>query len=344
MRGERPIGAPAWLIWFAAAAAIPMVSRHPLYLSLAFIVIMVVHLTASGGSSAGRSWKLFAWIGSTVAILSIGFNLLTVHVGDRPFGRIPDAIPIAGGALTYNALVYGVSSALAISTLLFAAATFNSAVNHIELLRRLPGPFQRLGLSTAIAMSFIPQTIQAGSDIFDAQRARGVEMRSVRSARAFLVPLLGYGLDRAIQTSEALEVRGYGSAPASTTRSRLASARIAVWTILAAAIVVLVAFGFVLTAFIVAALGASMAAIGRFRTDGPRNAGSSASNRLDRPSATVAFSALFSLAMTGYALLAGDVLDYSPFPRLAWPRFNALVGFALLALLVPAVVARKPVR
>lgn len=328
------INPAAWLLWFVAAAAIPTTTRHPYYLALVLIAVMIVHLTVEPDEGAGRPWRLFAYVGSTAAVLSIGFNVLTVHTGDRPFGRLPDGLPIIGGPLTWNAVVYGVCSAMAISALLFAAATFNGAVRHSELIRALPSRFQRLGVAGAIAMTFVPQTLQAGRDIYDAQRARGRSMRTLSDVHAFLTPLLGSGLERAFALSEALETRGYGSRAiaAEPGRGRKRLAYLAALAMVVAALP-LVATGRLLPAMVLAAGAGLLGA-----ASGGRTAGSRRRLRWNRASKGVAVASALAITIAVWGHAAGDTLNYWPFPRLDWPEFQPLVGLAPLLLLGPAAV------
>jgi energy-coupling factor transport system permease protein len=333
------IGPIAWLVWFIAAGAIPLTSRNPLYVALVLLAVIVVHMTAPTRGDRAKPWRLFAYVGSSVAVLSIAFNVLTVHAGDSPFAELPEWLPIIGGPLTYNALVYGIASALAISGLLFAAATFNSAVSHIELIRRLPMRFQRLGVSAAIAMNFVPQTIRAGQDIYDAQRARGRNMRNVGDARAFLVPLLGNGLERAVQMSEALETRGYGRSDPSADHSGSKPWRAWLSVSLVVATLPLVATGRLFETLILAVL--AVAASGIFSLSGPRQVSSQGWNT---PSALVVTTSLAALALIGFGMATTTTLEYSPFPRLEWPQFDPLVGVAICLLLSPTLVLPGPNR
>ena len=323
----------AWLLWLIAAGAIPLTSRHPLYLALILLVVVIVHLSVSSTGERARPWRLFAYVGSSVAVLSIGFNVLTVHVGDRPFAEIPGSLPIIGGKLTYNALVYGIASALAISSLLFAAATFNSAVSHVQFIRRIPKRFQRLGVSAAIAMNFVPQTIRAGQDIYDAQRARGRQMRNVGDARAFLVPLLGNGLERAVQMSEALETRGYGQMGLSPTDARADRWRVALAASFVVAALPFLATGRLLVSIVLASL--AIAALGLRRPVGVVSRKTTAWTPNSR---ALAIASCSTLALVGYTMATSAALEYTPFPRLTWPDFDPLVGVAISLLLAPAIL------
>ena len=333
MNARETVNPVAWLLWFIAVGAAPLTSRQPYYLALTLLIAIVVHLSIPAGERGSSPWRLFAYVGSTVAVLSIGFNVLTVHSGDRPFAALPATWPIIGGRLTYNALVYGAASALAISTLLFAAATFNTVVRHTALIRLIPGPFRRFGVAGAIALNYVPQTIQAGSDIYDAQRARGRQLRSAGDARAFLVPLLGNGLERAVQMSEALETRGYGHENPSAPSGRFQRIRIAVALALCCVALPLLATGRLLEALLLASGAAAVAIVGRSK----RGAGLRLSGWTGR-SIALALASSAALTVVGLSTVLGDGLSYSPFPRLLWPPFDPVIAGALCLLLTPALI------
>lgn len=334
MNGE--INAPAWSLWFLAVVVLPLTSRNPLYLGLLLLIVMVVFLTLPDRSGRSNPWRFFAYIGSVVAVLSIAFNVLTVHVGDRVFATLPSWLPVIGGPLTINALAYGAISAAAISAVLFSAATFNSAVRHADLVRMLPGSLSRFGVAAGIALLFVPQTINAARDIYDAQRARGHYFRGVRDARAFIVPLLATGLERALLLSEALETRGFGSSAAAV---RVPPAR-HLWLAGAAASMVVALF----------ALGSGLygPGIGAMFAAGVLVLGSSSSTqRRSRYRPTVWNTPSLIVAATAtcaaVTLLAGRAviemhIAFDTFPRIDHPGFAPVAGIALLLLIAPALV------
>src|SRR5687768_15775147 len=116
----------AWLAWLIAAAIVIASTRNPLYLAIAGSSAWSVYLSMSrqSRSASALAWRTALRLGLIVAGLTISFNLLTVHVGDRVLYTLPEAIPIFGGPATLNALAYGATSAGAILTLMIVAATF----------------------------------------------------------------------------------------------------------------------------------------------------------------------------------------------------------------------------
>lgn len=333
------MNAVAWSLWFLAVVALPLTSRNPLYLGLLMTVVIVVFLSLPKRGGRDSAWRLFAYIGSGVALLSIAFNVLTVHVGDREFARLPDGLPIVGGSLTLNALLYGVISAMAISTVLFAAATFNSAVRHADLVRMLPGSLSRFGVAAGIALLFVPQTVAAARDIYDAQRARGHSFRGLSDARAFVSPLLTTGLERALLLSEALETRGFGSSAVAIHRTR--STAMTTGAASLGIVIALLAFGLGHYVAGLATLAASLALLLR---SGSGQTSRSRYRTLEWTPASVAASIGGVVALM--ILLPGRALvelyfAYDTFPRIDQPGFSPFAGAAILLLTLPAIL-RQP--
>lgn len=332
------VNAVAWLGWFVAVVILPLTSRNPVYLALLLLIVLMTFLTLPNTSGRANPWRYFAYIGSGVALLSILFNVLTVHVGDRVFATLPEWLPIIGGNLTVNALVYGAISATAISAVLFAASTFNSAVRHADLVRMLPGSLSRAGVAIGIALLFVPQTIASARDIYDAQRARGHYFRGIGDARAFVVPLLSTGMERALMLSEALEVRGFGASAAIVQPAR--------WRgplILAAVACTGVALFLIGTGNYPGGMAAIVAGGGLLLVASP----STARRTRYRSTAWTAPSIVVIAASTTSALvlLFGRTitnlhLGYDTFPRIDVPGFAPVAGVAILLLMTPAMVNR----
>lgn len=334
MTGE--VNVVAWTAWFLAVMVLPLTSRNPLYLLLLLVVVLVVFFTLPRRADTSSAWRLFAYIGSTVAILSIGFNVLTVHAGDREFARLPDWLPIIGGPLTINALVYGIISATAISAVLFAAATFNSAIRHSDLVRLFPGSLSRFGVGAGIALLFVPQTIATARDVYDAQRARGHNFRRPGDARAYIVPLLSTGLERAMLLSEALETRGFGNSAVPTRPATLRRAMFAL-----AALTLLMALFAIGRGSLVAGMPALAIAGVLALSAAPQSSNRTRYRPLqwNRSSMVVAGMAGISMLTLLFARAVIELhLAYDTFPRIDAPEIAPVAGIAILFLVIPALV------
>ena len=215
----RPLDPRAWLLWAAAASLPALVGRNPWPLAATLLAVLGVW-AAWGGSSAGARWRPLLRLALVFGAVSVVFNLLTVHVGDRVIAELPASWPIVGGPLTLNALVYGLLSALAILVLVAVSATLGATLDWSAGMRLLPERLAPLAVAGSIAWSYLPQSTVAFQEIREAQMARGFRPRGLRDAAPLVIPLLAGGLERAMTTAEALEARAFGAplSPASDPR------------------------------------------------------------------------------------------------------------------------------
>ena len=212
MRHERtrPLDPRAWIVWAIAASLPPLVGRNPWPLAATLLAVLGVWAAWSTGA-AGARWRPLLSLALVFGVVSVLFNLLTAHVGDRPLGTLPETWPVIGGELTLNALVYGFLSALAIVSLVTVSATLGATLDWSVAMRLLPERMAALAVAGSVAWTYLPRTTVALSEIREAQMARGYRPRGLRDAAPLVIPLLAGGLERAMITAEALEARAFGA-------------------------------------------------------------------------------------------------------------------------------------
>ena len=121
----------------------------------------------------------------------------------------PQAVPLIGGPVTLEALVYGALNGLVLTGLFTAFAVFNRVTPVRALIRLAPRAYYPVAVTVAIAVTFVPVTLrQAGADPRGAGRARP-SLRGLRSWVPLFLPLLSSGLERALQLAEAMVARGF---------------------------------------------------------------------------------------------------------------------------------------
>lgn len=323
-----------WIAWGLAVALATITTRNPLYLALVLLSTVVVYVSFRDEADRSGIWGLVIRIGLVVSGVSVGFNVLTVHSGDRVLARIPSTFPIVGGAITANALLYGISSALAILSLIVAAATFGSVIDRASLLRAVPGPLSSAGIAAVIGLSFFPQTLASLREVREAQAARGFRIRSVRDVRPLVVPVLSLGLEGAFNVAEAMESRAFGAEQRTThPRSWIFPAGI----LLTIVSISLLIGGLLIPSVTAAGLGVSMVAFGLLRSPASRTSYQSTAWRA-RDWLAVSIMAT-SCVMFGAAILFfSSTVDWSPFPTLRAPVFSPWLGAACLLLVTPSLV------
>ena len=224
----------AWCAWAIAALAAAFIDRNPFLQGLLLLVVINVWL-AHRGRRGATSWK----VGAALAVVPILFSAALSRFGHHVLVNLPP-IPIIGGAWTWEAILYGMSTgaALLLTVAIFGivAATVRSA----DLLSLLPQPLYRAGTAVALSLAFAPKTGASFHAIREARRLRG-HRSGWRSAPGLLVPLLLTTLEQALQYGESLDARGYGSGHRSRYRplqwSRLDA--VAIIALLTAAIITL---------------------------------------------------------------------------------------------------------
>ncbi len=206
----RPLDPRAWLIWAIAASLPLLLGRNPWVLAATLLAVLGVWAAGSRGA-AGARWRPLLRLALVFGAVSVLFNLLTVHVGDIIVGTMPESWPIVGGPLTFNALIYGLLSAMAIFALVAVSATLGATLDWSAMMRLLPERMAPLAVAGSIAWSYLPRTVVAFSEIREAQMARGYRPRGIRDVAPLVMPLLAGGLERSMITAEALEARAFGA-------------------------------------------------------------------------------------------------------------------------------------
>ncbi len=325
--------APAWLLWVIAVAFIVLTTRNPVYLGLVLISTTTVYLTLEQRSAIAMAWSTVLRIGVVIAFISVLFNVLTVHIGDIQFARLPNSWPIVGGPLTLNAAVYGLISGLALLCLLMIAATLSTAVDRSALVRLIPQSLGTIAIAGTAALSMFPQTIAAISQVREAHRARGLQLRSPQDVRRLIIPVMNLGLERAFGLAETMESRGFGN--------RQTGLRIPAWVSLTSLMimtggVVMVGIGFagIGLVAIVLAIGLFAVAARVFRLQPVARYRRSTLNRNDIP---LLAAAALMISLTSLELALGSpTLTYSTYPVMVFPALGIEMIVACVLAAIPA--------
>jgi energy-coupling factor transport system permease protein len=317
------LNARVWAVWVIAAALPALITRNPLYLIVALLAVAVVRSQiGEGGLPIGR----FGLIAVTLATL---WNALTVHYGDTLLVRLPASLPVIGGPITLEALIFGASNGLAVWLLFAAFATFNSAVTPYQVLSLAPRALRHAGLVVSIALAFFPRALRTAREVHEAQAVRGHRPRRLRDLPATFVPLLLNNLENAMQIAEAMEARGYGR----TTRTGLRSS--VGWVALLIGALIQLYWQDAAVGWIVLAIGAGwLIASGRHGQLVTRY-------RRERWSTADAIVGLVSFISIGVMWIVSlnnpAALAYYPYPRATLPPLQPVMLLALVFLIAPAV-------
>jgi energy-coupling factor transport system permease protein len=338
---EATLDPRAWLLWSLAASVPALVGRNPFALAAITIAVIGVRLAWQPVAAGLSSWRWVIRLALIFAAVGVVFNVLTYHGGDIEIVRVPGHVPLLGGPLTLNALVYGVLSGWSLLLLVLIGTTLGALIDWPALLRMMPQRMTTFAVAGSVAFAFLPQMANAYRDIREAQAIRGHRLSGPRDFPPIIAPLLTGGLERAITMAEALESRAFGATLSQTDRRR---DRFGLLTIIGVALVaaVLVFDGHVLLAVIVLALGMISVALPTRRNT---RAGRTSYRRAfwQRADTAVLFGAGVALAVAVVTLAySPDGLRYVPYPALGLPVINVPLVAALSLILAPAFAAPAP--
>ncbi len=336
----RTFDARAWLAWLFAGGLLAIIAGNPLYLLLLLLISRIVALACA--PLQGGSWRFPFWrVSLLILLFSTLFNMLTAHIGQTTLATLPAGWPLIGGPLSLEAAVFGFVNGLRLVTLLSFFLAFNAIVPVSELAGLTPRALHELGLVMLIAITYVPETARQFQRIREAQAIRGHRLSGLRDWRPVVIPLLIAGLERALNLSETMVARGYGSTTqvATPLRARLLFL-LGLLLALAGALRLLwnAADGWGLLAGAALAIGGAYFLLSRLaqRTHyRPRRW--RAGDTLLILGALLALLLLLPLPRWGRA-----PLGYVPYPQFTWPPFQLAVGAALLGLAVPALLALQP--
>lgn len=327
-----------WLLWGLCAMVPMLVSRHPLVVLEMLAIVLAVRLVWADRLVHGWGW--IARVAGVFVLVGVVFNALSVSAGNQVLVRIPDAVPLIGGAITLNAIVYGFVTGFAMLTLVLTGTTIAAGLVWADLVRTLPTRVAPLAVAGSVAWSFLPGASRAFVDIRESQASRGHELRGVRDVPQLVVPLIEGGLERALTMSEALEARGFG-ASASSQRAKSPDR----WSL------VTIVGGLVVGAYALA-MGKSWMAAGGFLVATVAGivlarGGERGVTRqryrvlvLSMPDRVVGVTAVVSLILFLWRqATAGSAAVFNPYPDLTIPGLDVVMVLSLALLLVPAVIA-----
>jgi energy-coupling factor transport system permease protein len=320
-----------------------MLGRNPYPLIAGLIVALTVRSSMAGSEGAG--WARLLRLAAVFAAIGVLFNLVTYHGGDREIAVVPGWVPIAGGPLTFNAVVYGVLSGLALVLLVTVWSTIAQHIDWSDVVRLTPPSLSGIAIAGSIAFTLVPKTIEAFIDIREAQATRGFRARGPRDIVPLVTPLLTAGLERAVTLSEALESRGYGgpARPAATSAPRMLGLVVLLSALAAGAFLVSTARGgYGILALVVAFATGLLLARGRSSGDAwrPTRYRDVIVDRISR--AMIVLSIAAGLAIVVINSWTPDALRYEPYPAIGWPEVSLPLIAVIGTLMLPALIAPAP--
>jgi energy-coupling factor transport system permease protein len=336
----------AWVSWVGGTLVVLSTTRNPLYLALTLACIAVVAMRVRSESWAGPAPVSPLRFGLVVISLSALFNALTVHIGRAVLFRLPGWLPLLGGPITLEALIYGALNGVALTGIFAAFTVLNQALPVRSLVRLVPRAFHQVAVVISIAVTYVPTTLRQFQQIREAQAIRGHRTRGLRDWIPLFVPLLIGGLERALQLAEAMIARGFASSGEKghdlLTRLVIAQGLLA---LLIGWLLRLVWNQKVLgLAVMLAGVGLVLAALWVIGQRVPHT------DYRPEPWTGRDWVVVLGVAVAVAPFLlplpgpGRETIFFYPYPALPLPGFDPIIGVAILGLAVPGLLSRKPSR
>ncbi|MBN1995204.1 MAG: energy-coupling factor transporter transmembrane protein EcfT [Anaerolineae bacterium] len=349
-----PFQAKTWTLWLLAALTPAILTKNPLYLLLLIAVVWLNYFSLDPKTATARGWRAFLYLGVVLALVSVVFNILFVRAGATHLFTLPKlqwqtttemgyvTVAQIGGKVTLESLVYGLNTGLALMTILLIFATFNTQVDHYQLLRSTPRFLYQSAIVMSIAITFIPYMLIAQREIREAQTLRGHRFRRIRDLLPLFVTLLAEGLERSLVLAESMEARGFSSPPPGQT----VETGLRLKGCIALALTILLGGAFAWNYAPQKIIGGTMMLAGgtmlamalwlvgrKVRRSRYRRA------LWRRQDTVVAVTAMISLSVILANWLTNrSILIFYPYPKLQWPPFSPMIALSLLLLATPVLI------
>lgn len=341
-RSQPAVHAMAWMSWVAGVLISLTLSRNPFYVGLVLAATGAVLVRCGKPPVEDATTPVITPLrfGLVVVATAAVFNGAMVHFGATVLFALPAWIPLLGGPITAEALLYGALNGAALAGLFSAFTVINRVVPVRALLRLVPRAFYPVAVVMSIAVSFVPTTLQQVQQIREAQAVRGHRLRGVRTWLPLVIPLLEGGMERSLQLAEAMMARGFAGSEGADSP----------WP----QVTVLAGFGVIVVGWLLQVIwrqlfaGAFLLTAGLIvLVVGLWLAGRRHPHTVYQPDAWHGQDWLIAggvlLAVLFYAAPLPGIdrvsLEYYPYPAVQWPAFDWRIGLATLGLATPALLS-----
>lgn len=201
LHAARPVVGVAWCAALVVAA---LVVDHPLVLAALLVAVVASGLAARVGDRLAGAARIAVPIG----VMWLLIEPLVLRDGLTVIARLGELPPFGRLDITLEATVAGAIFGLRAVVVIMAFGLYAAAVDPDEVLRL----FRRRGLRSALTVTVATRMVgvleRDARRMADGQRCRGT---GEASRLAVVRTVAGGALERALDVSAALELRGYGA-------------------------------------------------------------------------------------------------------------------------------------
>jgi len=192
------------LFYFALVIGCAMVLAHPVCLAVSFACAMGYSVSLLGK-------KAFRFFLLPLLLIAMIVNPLFTHAGMTILAYLP-----SGNPLTLESILYGISAAFLLVTVITWFSCFNAVMENDKLVYLFGRVIPALSLVLSMALRFVPRFTAQAKAIAGAQKCLGRDVsqgnifRRAKHGMKILSILMTWALENAIDTADSMKSRGYG--------------------------------------------------------------------------------------------------------------------------------------
>ena len=168
---KQPLHPLTWALWLLAGFVILSTTRNPIYLGLTLCWIAVISLVVRWVGLSANTPRLLSPLrfGLVIIPLTALINALNMHIGTTVLVVIPSSLPLIGGPITLEAVVYGFLNGVVLTGIYATFALVNQVLSVRAIIGLIPQAYYPLAIVVTIALTFAPLTVRQLQAIREAQ-------------------------------------------------------------------------------------------------------------------------------------------------------------------------------
>ena len=195
-------------LYFGILLTFSMLSMQPVCLLISAVCAAVYYISLKG-AKAGR--LLLRGV-LPVFLLTVIINPAFSHEGETILRYLP-----TGNPLTLESIIYGVAAGIMMTGILLWFACFSETVTSDKFVYLFGRIIPALSLVLSMTLRFVPRFIAQFDTVRDVQRMMGRDTANgrlfarIKNAIACFSIVVTWSMENAIETSDSMKARGYGT-------------------------------------------------------------------------------------------------------------------------------------
>lgn len=193
------------LTYYVLAVGVTMFSLSPLFLAATFLLSWTYSVLIRGKSIIRLNLIFTFWSLILMAVINVFFT----HDGITVFFYIND------NAITLEALIFGLSSAVMLVSVIIWFTSFNTIMSADKLIFLFGKAAPVLGLTLSMIFRYIPllknryEDVRLGQACLNAGEQKGFAAKLRQLGKEISI-LVSWSLESSIESADSMEARGYG--------------------------------------------------------------------------------------------------------------------------------------